>query len=263
MLQISLFASLHATLDERPLHFSLSKERALFAYLLLKRGRPHARSTLEGLFWGDVMADSARHSLRTALWRLRSMLEPAEGDRGKFLQVNEQGVGFVPQAPYWLDSEEFERRLRGLGAASAGHQSPLLDERIAHLSETLALYRGDLLEGMDYDWSQGEQARYRTLFLHAGRRLMDMYLEGKHYEEALACGQRLLVCDPVQEPVHRRLMETYYWMGDRPAAIRQYRLCQDILNTLLQLEPMHETVSVHEMIRKGTLLLAPQRERVS
>jgi DNA-binding SARP family transcriptional activator len=261
MLRICLFASLQVTLHERALHLSLSKERALFAYLLLKRHRPHARSTLEGLFWGDVMADSARHSLRTALWRLRSMLEPAHDDRGKFLRVNEQGVGFVPQAPYWLDLEEFESRLQGSGL-STDHRKPLLEERIANLSETLALYRGDLLEGLDYEWSQGEQARYRTLFLQAGRRLMDMYLEGAHYEEALACGQRLLVSDPVQEPVHRRLMETYYWMGDRPAAIRQFRLCQDILSSMLQLEPMNETVCVHEMIRKGTLLSSRQPERV-
>ena len=51
--------------------------QGLLAYLLLHRERVHSREALAGIFWGSRSDDKARRCLNTAVWRLRSALEPA------------------------------------------------------------------------------------------------------------------------------------------------------------------------------------------
>src|SRR6202035_4255347 len=51
------------------------RARALLGWLAVHPGR-HSRSRLAGLFWPEVLDASARASLRSALWALRSSLAP-------------------------------------------------------------------------------------------------------------------------------------------------------------------------------------------
>ena len=51
------------------------KVRALFAYLLTRKGSTVPRQTLLGLFWGDRAEEQARSSLRQALNVLRTTLD--------------------------------------------------------------------------------------------------------------------------------------------------------------------------------------------
>ena len=56
-------------------HFSTRNTEKLLCYLVLNRHRFHPREVLAELFWGKSRPKNTRHCLRTALWRLRSVLE--------------------------------------------------------------------------------------------------------------------------------------------------------------------------------------------
>ena len=46
------------------------KTTSLLAHLILHNHCPHSREKLAALFWGDVLDERARHSLRTTLANL-------------------------------------------------------------------------------------------------------------------------------------------------------------------------------------------------
>src|SRR5688572_5365846 len=64
--------------------FSAAKVQELLGYLLLNRGRPHAREALATVIWGDSPAAQAKKQLRQVLWQLQSALgqhaEPTDSD---------------------------------------------------------------------------------------------------------------------------------------------------------------------------------------
>src|SRR4029450_2733237 len=55
------------------------------------------------------------------------------------------------------------------------------------------------------------------------------------------------------EPAPPQLMRIYSWSGRRGAALRQFQACQRVLEEELGVEPLEETVAVHEAIQSNRL----------
>ncbi len=111
------------------------------------------------------------------------------------------------------------------------------------LEQAIGLYGGELLEGFqvrapDFEsWVTAERERFRELALEAMTGLLDHHLSAGAVEPAIRMAARLLAADPLQERVHRTLMELYCRQGRRGAALRQYRTCADLLAKELGIEP--------------------------
>src|ERR1700722_4802156 len=105
---------------------------AVFAYVALA-GRPVTRSELANRFWPDVLDQSARASLRSALWAIRRVL-------GDALSVDAERVALGQS---WVDIAKLER----LAAAAP--------------EPALELCRGELLEGLEDDWAALARDRHR------------------------------------------------------------------------------------------------------
>jgi DNA-binding SARP family transcriptional activator len=232
--------------SQLPIH----QAQRLLGYFLLHRGQAHSRSTLSSLFWGGSPEEQARKCLRTTLWRLRGFLEPQAGSKGTFLDTAGDEIGFSAHASCWLDVEEFEYLLAGLPPADAPQAGAAPAERdvLGALTRAVELYQGDLLEGWHDEWLLYERERLQGMFLNALRQLMDCHLRQGAYAEALSCGQRILSYDPLLEAVHRDMMRLHCLAGNRPLALRQYRLCHEILARELAIEPMEETTALYTRI---------------
>jgi len=247
-LTIRCFGRLALERAGRYLVFPTRRAKLLFAYLVLHRDRTCAREVVRGALWGDESEQTARKHMRTELWRLRRYLEPHGTPRGTFLRIDSDRTELNRSGPYWLDLDEFERRLRAAGSKPG---RPLTAHEVRLLEEASELYRGDVCEDVDQDWAVHE--RERLVNLHRGtlERLMAHYAAQGDWDVAIGRGQRLLRSDPLLEHVHRELMRFHYAKGDRPAAIRQYQQCADILHRLLDVGPMPETLTLYEAIRNG------------
>ena len=212
---------------------------------MLYRNRLHDRDVLAGTFWGDRPEPVARRSLRANLWRVRDAIADREnGDRSSLL-IRDRQIGFNADSEYWLDVEQFEVHLRD---ASRFARASCRDESDARLEEAVALYRGNLLDGLYDEWCVSEQARLRALFLQALETLMFNAAERGDLRTALAHGERLLSHDPLRETIHRELMRINYRLGDRASAVRQYRRCVRLLDDELGVSPMHETELLHQAV---------------
>jgi DNA-binding SARP family transcriptional activator/predicted ATPase len=208
------------------------KSQSLLAYLALHRRRPQNREQLAALFWGDRPERKARRSLRTALWHIRRYL-PQEN----LLLSDSTTVQMNPDSDLWLDVEEFEKQV-------SSSQAP-------NLQSVLTLYRGDFLDGFYDDWIIGERYRLEVLFLDTLARLMRWQETAGEHHAALATALRLLERDALREDAHRLTMRVYCHLGQRNAALEQYRRCREIVFEELGAEPMAETTELYQAILDG------------
>jgi predicted ATPase/DNA-binding SARP family transcriptional activator len=235
-LNLTLLGGFQARLDQGPpLALPTRKSQALLAYLALPLGRAHPRDTLAALLWGGIRQESARASLRQALFSIRKALGDADGA----LRHEGDTLALEPAAVD-LDTARFERLV------PAGTPEGL--------AQAAQLYTGDLLSGFALDemsfeeWLLGERERLRELALEALARLLAHQRNAGALEAAVQTAVKLLALEPLQEPVHRILMQLYADLGRRGAALRQYQQCVAVLQRDLRIEPEAETTILYEDI---------------
>ncbi len=231
------------------------KAQALLAYLALAPGTPHAREKLTALLWSDRGEAQARSSLRQALSELRKALAGADPPP---LETEGEAVALAADAVV-VDVEVFGRLI-------AGGECPSLESAVA-------LYRGDLLDGLIVpdpafeDWLRGERQQWRERARDAMTRLLALQLADGEAEGAFATARRLLGLDPLQEAAHRAIMRLNADKGERALALKQYQACRDLLRDELGVEPDGETERLHEEIRRedGTdkVVSAPDGEQTA
>jgi DNA-binding SARP family transcriptional activator len=214
------------------------KAQALLGYLALRPGA-QARETLATLLWGDSPDERARHSLRQALVALRRALG---GAPIPLLVEADETVALDGRAAD-VDVVAFERAVAAATPAS--------------LEAAAALYRGDLLEGIDVqasgfeEWLLSERERLRELAVEALAKLLAHQVQTAPAETAIGTALRLLVLEPAQEAVHRTLMRLYARQERRAAALQQYQVCVTALQQELGIEPEEKTRALYRELLRG------------
>jgi DNA-binding SARP family transcriptional activator/tetratricopeptide (TPR) repeat protein len=221
------------------------KAQALLAYLGTRPGQAQPRDKLAALLWGETRDRRARDSLRHALVALRKALADADSP---VLRADGQMVALDPEGVE-VDVATFERRV--------AEGTP---QALEHAAE---LYQGDLLLGFALneplfeDWLVAERERLREMALEGLARLLAHQSRTGGTERAIRTAVRLLALDPLQEAVHRTLMQLYARQDRRGAALKQYQLCVDGLKRELGAEPERETkVLYQELLRRPAELPA-------
>jgi DNA-binding SARP family transcriptional activator/tetratricopeptide (TPR) repeat protein len=199
---------------------------AVFAYLALA-ARPVARGELASRFWPDVLDQSARASLRSALWTLRRHI-------GDALEVDGERVGLAEGPELWMDVREFGR---------------LADSAPAR---ALDLCRGDLLEGLEDDWAVAARERHRARVIELLDRLADEAEGRGESREAIELTRRQVEHDRFDEEAHRRLIARLDRAGDRAGAMRAYRGLAERLRRELGVAPSRQTRELVERLRAAT-----------
>ncbi|MBE7210012.1 MAG: hypothetical protein INR65_03245 [Gluconacetobacter diazotrophicus] len=215
----------------------------LLGYLLALPVREAHRDLLAETLWPDHDRSAARHCLATVLWRIKT----AFGRRCTPLAVTCEQVAFAPPPGIrvWVDTIAFDRRLR-----------PLLDRPDASLDlvacrrlrRALAAYRGDFLPETGAEWAMLERERLRAVWLDALYALARAFARLDDWCAAIALARTLCAAEPLREDAHRLLMAAYARGGNRALALRQFRVCAQVLSRELGIEPMEQTVALHRSL---------------
>ena len=249
--------------------FGSDKMRALLAYLLIERDRPHRRDALAALLWPDQTDSEARHSLRHTLYVLRRILSSAGADRDQSepdedgppdpgpLLVTRQSVQLNPASDAWCDVSVFTQLLAACQVHQhrSGHPDHCA-ECIDRFHQAATLYRGDFLQGFLVtdtgafeEWLLLERETHHRQMMHALERLADYYEEVGEHEQSLHFALWQLKLEPWREEAHRQAMRLLSRTGQRSAALAQYEACRRTLIAELGLEPARETTALYERIR--------------
>jgi DNA-binding SARP family transcriptional activator len=225
VLRLRLLGALEVELDGAVIASPPSQRPwAVFAYLALAP-QPVSRAELAARFWPDVLDQSARASLRSAVWALRRSL-------GDWLVVDRERVGLRDDVELWIDAREFERRADG--------DSP---------EEALALCRGELLEGMEDEWALAARERHRERVMALLERLAADCEERGRVRDAIEWTRRQAQIDPFDEEAHRRLISRLDTAGDRAGALRTYRALSERLRRELGVAASPQTRELIERLR--------------
>lgn len=215
------------------------KGRALLAYLALRPDESHSRDRLANLLWEDADEELARTSLRQALAALRKALP---GNAQAALLADTESVGIDTEL-LSSDIDAFRRSL------TAGTRTSLQD--------AMNHYRGDLLDGFDArstafdEWLSSERSTLRKQVSEALNRLTDLCMASSDNDGALTACTRLVSLEPLNESAHRRIMELQAKRNSYAEALRQYRVCRDVLRRELDVSPEAATEQLYrELMRK-------------
>ena len=235
VLRARLSGALEVELDGAAID-SPAKRRpwALFAYLALA-GRPVSRAELASTFWPDGLDQSARASLRSALWALRREI-------GGRLVVDGE---YVALDDVWVDVREFDR---------LSTEDP---------AGALALCRRDLLEGVEEEWALQARERHRERVIELLEERAGAAEQRGELAEAIALTRDQSERDPFDERVSRRLMARLVAAGDRAGAMRAYRAHAERLRRELGVAPSAATREFAEQLRTEAPARRPERSRTS
>ena len=212
--------------DEDRTPAAFDRAAALLAWLALNPGL-HPRSAVAAQFWPDVLDESARASLRSALWALRRQLgEEANGA----LVATRDRVGLGDDV--WVDVGEAER-LRAAGK----------------LEEALALAEGELLPGLEDEWAFEARDEHRARTAAVLEQLAAASEETGDLRRAADLSRRAAALDPLSEEAHRSLMRRLAAAGDRAAALTAFSELRTRLLQTLRVGPSEETRRIAESLR--------------
>lgn len=228
------------TSDGESIDLPTRKAQALIAYLALSTNAGHTREKLATLLWHDSANEQARQSLRQTLFTIRR----AFGEELNPVTIENDTVS-IDASRLSVDALEFEHLIE------AG--------TIESLSEAVSLWHGELLDGLILseenfdDWATAQRERFHELAIAANSRLLaHQQLEENDEKVVLTC-KRLLSLDPLQEHVHRTLMQAYMRQRRYASAIKQYQACAAVVRRQLGITPEADTNALYdELVRLRT-----------
>jgi DNA-binding SARP family transcriptional activator/tetratricopeptide (TPR) repeat protein len=224
MLRVRVLGELALERDDEALAPPAGRRlRGLLGWLALHPGM-HARSEVAGQLWPDVLEESARTSLRTALAELRRAL----GDG--LLVATRDAVGLAGDV--WVDARAFD----ALVAAE-------------RLDDALALVRGPVLEDLSDDWVHAERDRRRDDLGEVLGRLAARAEAAGDLRAAVAHSRALVALDPLAEDGQRDLIRRLAASGDRAAALATYAQLRERLARELRVAPSEPTRRLVQEIR--------------
>ncbi len=253
-LELRLFGAPSLWLDSREVSAEVSgKGLGLLAYLALNAPATVSRSKAASLLWPDKTEEASNYRLRHTLWELRRTLAGGGAAETTCLGASDTHCWLSLDGDVTVDVLQFER-----GAAE-----PAADR--AALGAATALYRGDLLDGLDLrdaplfdEWLLMERERWQLAYLDALWRLARLQATAGDDAGAERTYQRLIAADPLRERSYRGLMGLYHRRGERAAALRTYQQCARMLKQEMGIAPSAATEQLRRLIVQDTPLPAAQ-----
>lgn len=224
---------------------SNSKTEGLLCHLGLAAGHPVPRETLLVALWPSSPSRLASQSLHSLLHSLQKLLSdatdgapPVVHTDGNYQLNVEAGLGIdVTSFDALATAGDQQRRAGDLASSAISYR------------QAVALYRGDLcVHGSNFHTAV-EREHLRARYLSLLAQLANYHFTQRDYSACLDAAQRLLTIDPCREDGHRLVMRCYVRQEERGAALRQYRLCVDILRSEFDAAPELATMGLFDQVR--------------
>jgi DNA-binding SARP family transcriptional activator len=219
------------------------KTEALLQTLALRRERMIPRETVLAEVWPEVDPSLSGPALNSLVYNLHNQL-------GKVLDgaapvINAQGAYRLNrEAGVDVDIACFEAHVADGDFKTASGTDCGIDSYI----RALAYYRGDLCAYLG-DFALVERERLRASYLTLLARAAAHYFSIRDYDRCLEMAFRLLAGDACREDAYRLVMLCYVARGERAQALRQYRVCENILRSEFDAAPELATVRLFDRIR--------------
>jgi DNA-binding SARP family transcriptional activator len=214
------------------------KNAALLASILLEPGKRIKRGAAEALLWSQRSSLQAKASLRQCLSELREQLESFSNVE---LITNRHEISLALNAII-LDVDE----MVGVAASDSVSKKILFADHC----------EGEFLKGLSIhdpafeDWVYARRLHYSDIYQGILKDLLGELDPSANAAETRHIAFKLLGSDLCSETAHMALMKCYFnEQGGKAKAIKQYRLCCDLLKKEIDAPPSQEMRDLYEHIR--------------
>lgn len=218
-----------------------SKVWLLLVYLICNRGRAISQDELIQRLWGgNEMNTNPAGTLKTTLWRARSVLEDLSPTLGhEMILYNGSGYTWNPEISTQVDFEEFEAHCRAAAAETDA------DIRRNHFRAALALYQGDFLDQFSSEaWVSPLTAYYNNLYVHAALKQLPLLQSDTYAQEAVDLCHAALMASPYHEELYQHLMRGLMVMQEFQKAADVYEDMRELLFANLGVMPSEESQAI-------------------
>ncbi len=230
MLEVRLLGGLSAAVDGEPVTLPAdARARELLARIALSPGL-QPRSALAGRLRPDVPEESARKTLRSALYELRRALGPAGAAA---LVADGRQIGLA-EDEVRVDVREFRRNLEA-----------------GELEAAVSAGEGGLLEGLDSDWALRARDEHEVELAGVLGTLSERARDRGDLSAAVGWARRRVGLEPLSEAAHRELITLLALAGDRPAALTAAEAMTERLRRELGVPASAASRTLVEDVRRG------------
>jgi DNA-binding SARP family transcriptional activator len=215
-LEVRLLGDVAVLADGHHLDMGGTRQRSVFALLLLARNRSLTTEFLADRMWPDEQPLTAHKTIQVYVSRIRRVLGP-DADR-----LTSSATGYrLAVSDAELDAARFERGLRQAREALAAGSS---DAAVARFEEALAQWSGPALGDLAAEpFARREADRLDELRIQAIEELFELRIGAGVVREAIGELRRLIGEQPGRERLWRLLMLALYSDG-RPKRYRRTRM---------------------------------------
>ena len=225
------------------LKFRSRKVLGLLIYLVTEGGQ-HRREKLMTLLWPESGPKQGGATMRSTLARLKKALATA----GSFIIAEAGHLRFDTSQAYTLDLNQVE------AVWQTGD--------LAQLQTTLASTPGEFLAGFSLpdapefdEWVTIQREVWHRRIEGAFERLAKLQVAQGQPSQAVETIVRWINHAPFNESAYRRLIEAYTLAGDRPAALRVYERCKQVLDEELGILPSTDLTDLVERLRSQDFMV--------
>ncbi len=211
---------------------------------MILRPRARPRESIAADLWPDGSVSSAA-ALRQALWLVRSAFVDVGADPDAVFDTDDETIGLRAGLAVDLDAIRFET------LALAGPSK---------CEEAVALYGGELAEGLTHECFARDRERLADLFEDLLADVAAALLARNELEAARLAALRLIGLDPLREEAHAVLIDVYSRRGSRSQVSRQYRRLRALLREELGVDPLPETDAIYRAAIHRTWTRSAQRQ---
>ncbi|MEV6907525.1 BTAD domain-containing putative transcriptional regulator [Amycolatopsis sp. NPDC051071] len=247
-LRVELLGPPRAWLEGTELKLGPARQRAVFATLAARRGRPVSLGELISDVWGGSAPASATGSVHTYVSGLRGAIRKAGGAAHEVLHSS--GSSYVLR----LDREQLDIRRFEQDALEARRLLTRGDQRgaAALLTTALGSWRGEAYSGVPGPFAEAERVRLAELQLTTVELRATALLGLGDHHELVAELTELVRRHPLRESLHETLMRALHASGRQTEALTVYREARQILQSELRVEPGIPLRELHQRILDGT-----------
>lgn len=226
-----LFGTPEVLKDGEPIIFPYKKAEALFYFMVIKK--QCFRDSLVDIFWGSVDEETAKKSLRNAVYIINKTFKA-----DVLVSPKRAIVTLNPDITFESDVSLFMDGCDG-------------DDIKAYTGELLEGFLVKDAEGFDR-WLLASRNIYRDTYISKLQKMIKQLMKEKKLEELEWHCKRLIEVDEFNEKAYRIMMNTYRRMG-------QYERCMDVYNQLAKL--LKDELSITPDIKTNELLAEIMKER--
>ncbi|MCG5218033.1 AfsR/SARP family transcriptional regulator [Streptosporangium sp. KLBMP 9127] len=230
-MEFRILGPLRVLVDGRRLRLGGPRQQTVLSCLLLDANRPIAAERLVQAIYGEAPPTTSRNQLQIAVSALRRLF----ADQGHPGIITTQAWGYaIAVDSARLDSHRFQELV---GRAREARDTGRPAESIVLYREALALWRGPVLDGIQFAGAKVSAGRLEELRITANEECVEVELESGGHHELIGELATLVREHPMRERLHGQFMLALYRSGRREEALRAYQRARDIMIDELGIEP--------------------------